>query len=352
MLNQPLVSVIIPVYNGSRYLDQCLDDLIKSSYKPYEIIVVDDGSTDDSVEISLRKGASVLKMPHRSGPAAARNYGAQKAQGDILLFVDSDVSVKEETIARVVANFMSDPDIVAVFGSYDDNPDATDFLSQFRNLFHHFIHQNSHREAKTFWTGCGAIYRGIFFQLNGFDEGWFSIEDIELGYRIWNNGYRIMLDKELQVKHLKHWGWRNCLKTDIFYRAVPWSKLILLSGHFPHDLNLQTPYIVSAFLVDLLILTIPLCFLDAKNLFDIPLNIIFIFLSLLLIITLIILNRRLYNFFLRKKGIKFTILAIPTHFFYYFYSSVAFAVCWVLIKLSRSIPRLKKWTALQQKRQA
>ncbi|MCI0453747.1 MAG: glycosyltransferase [Candidatus Dadabacteria bacterium] len=350
MYNQPSISVVIPVYNGSRYLNQCLDALIKSSYKPREIIVVDDGSTDDSVEISLRRGVTVFELPQRSGPAAARNHGAQNAQGDILLFVDSDVSINEKTIARLAANFMNNPDIVAVFGSYDDSPYAADFLSQFRNLLHHFIHQSSHKEAKTFWTGCGAIYKKTFFELGGFDEGWFSIEDIELGHRIWNNGYQIMLDKGLQVKHLKHWGWRNWLKTDIFYRAVPWSRLILLSGYLPHDLNLQTPHIISALLVDLLILTIPLSFIDTWSFFGMPLNAIFILLSLLFIITLIILNRRLYNLFLHKKGIKFTILAIPTHFFYYFYSSIAFAVCWILSKFVPSTVRLKKLNALQERK--
>src|SRR3990170_3641173 len=301
MNRQPFISVIIPVYNGSKYLNQCLDALMTSSYRQLEIIVVDDASTDDSVDICRKKEIAVLQMPHQSGPAAVRNYGAQKARGEILLFVDSDVLVQQETIARVAADFMNNPDIAAVFGSYDDSPGALDFLSQFRNLFHHFIHQNSHREAKTFWTGCGAIYKEIFFQLKGFDEDWFSIEDIELGHRIWNNGYRIMLDKELQVKHLKHWGFRTWLKTGIFYRAVPWSRLILASGHPPRDLNLQTPYIISAVLVGLLILTIPLFFWDTVNLFGFPINIVFFILFLLLIITLIILNRGLYTFFYRMR---------------------------------------------------
>src|SRR3990172_4044936 len=315
---QPFISVIIPVYNGSKYLNQCLDALMKSSYRQFEIIVVDDASTDDSVDICRKKGITVLQMPHQSGPAAARNYGSQKAQGEILLFVDSDVLVQQETITRVAADFMNNPDIAAIFGSYDDSPDASDFLSQFRNLFHHFIHQNSHREAKTFWTGCGAINKEIFFQLKGFDEGWFSIEDIELGHRIW-------------------------LKTDILPRAVPWSRLILSSGHLPWDLNLKTPHIISAVLVGLLTLTTFLIFLNPINLLGMHLNIILLILSLLLILTLIILNRGLYAFFLQKRGVKFTILAIPIHFIYYFYSGVAFTLSWTLNKLDNLIPGFRKF---------
>src|SRR3972149_5873233 len=277
MNRQPFISVIIPVYNGSKYLNQCLDALMTSSYRQIEIIVVDDASTDDSVDICRKKGIDVLQMPHQSGPAAARNYGAHKARGEILLFVDSDVLVRQETITRVAADFMNNPDIAAIFGSYDDSPDASDFFSQFRNLFHHFIHQNSHQEAKTFWTGCGAIYRKIFFQLQGFDKGWFSIEDIELGHRIRKNGYRIMLDKELQVKYLKQWGLRSWLKTDIFYRAVPWSQLILESGYLPREMNSATPHRISAVLGGLLILTIPLFFWDTVNLFGVPIYIVFLY---------------------------------------------------------------------------
>ena len=111
MDRQPFISIIIPVHNGSKYLNQCLDALTVSSYQSYEIIVVDDASTDDSAEISRKKGVTVLQLPHQSGPAAARNYGAQKAQGDILFFVDSDVVVQRETIARVADNFQNNQDI-------------------------------------------------------------------------------------------------------------------------------------------------------------------------------------------------------------------------------------------------
>jgi len=95
---QPFISVIIPVYNGSKYLNRCLDALMTSSYRQFEIIVVDDASTDDSVDICRKKGIDVIQMPHQSGPAAARNYGAHKALGEVLLFVDSDVLVQQETI--------------------------------------------------------------------------------------------------------------------------------------------------------------------------------------------------------------------------------------------------------------
>lgn len=346
MDKQPFISVIVPVYNGSEHLNRCLDGLTASSYKSFKIIVVDDSSTDDSAEISRKRGVTVLRLPHKSGPSAARNYGAQKAQGDILLFVDSDVVVRRDTIARVSTDFMKNPHISAAFGSYDDSPDAADFLSQFRNLFHHFIHQHSSEEAKTFWAGCGAIYREVFYHLQGFDQRRFpepSIEDIELGLRIWKGGYRILLDKELKVKHLKHWEWRSWLKTDIFRRAVPWSQLILESGFKPQDLNLQISHRISALLVNSLILIFLLALLDVLNFFGITKGGRFLMVSVPLISILLVLNRELYKFFLDKRGIKFMVFAIPLHFLYYFYSGLSFTVCWILHKFHQFRSGLKMW---------
>ncbi len=350
---QIFISVIVPVRNASQYLDRCLAAIIASSYFSYEIIVVDDCSTDDSSEIAHKRGARVLALPRQSGPAAARNYGADEARGDILLFVDSDVLVQRETISRFADDFITNPDIAAVFGSYDDSPASPDFLSQFRNLFHHFIHQHSHKEAKTFWAGCGAIYREIFYKLQGFDELRYpkpSIEDIELGLRMWKSGYPILMDKELQVKHLKHWGLLSWLKTDIFCRAVPWSQLILETGILPHDLNLKPSYRISALLVGLLIILLPLVFLGALNLLKVVIDGIFLAISLLLIFVLIVTNWNLYAFLYRKRGVKFMFFAIPVHFLYYLYSGVSFTGCWVFHKFPSLHSGLKKVKALTQKK--
>lgn len=333
---QPFVSVIVPVYNGGDYLDRCLDALFASSYESYEIIVVDDASTDDSAEICRQKGVAVFHLPRQSGPAAARNYGAQKARGDILFFVDSDVVVERETVARLAADFMGNPRIAAVFGSYDDSPAASGVVSQFRNLLHHFVHQNSDRDAKTFWAGCGAVYKEVFWKMRGFDGSRYSrpsIEDIELGLRMRKAGYGILLDKELTVKHLKSWKWRSWLKTDIFQRAVPWSRLILESGFLPRDLNLQTSHRVSAALSGCLALMPFLIVADILNIFNVGGSGDFLLFFSVLTAALLFLNRTFYTFLYKKRGMKFMLLAVPLHFLYYFYSGMTFAACWALHKL-------------------
>jgi glycosyltransferase involved in cell wall biosynthesis len=336
MENQFFISVIVPVYNGGRFLHQCLDAIATSSYQSYELIVVDDGSTDDSAEVSKQKGALVLHTPHsQSGPAAARNYGSQQARGDVLFFVDADVVVRRETMSRVAAHFQNNPDLAALFGSYDDDPAEKNFLSQYKNLQHHFVHQQSCSDAVTFWAGCGAIRRNVFTALGGYDDRHYpkpSIEDIELGYRMRSAGHGILLDKELQVKHLKQWKLGSLLRADILYRAVPWSQLILQRQGMVNDLNLKTSDRVSAGLTGLALATLLLSLYKPQLLILVP-----FFLT-----TILFLNRRLYGFFFQKSGLLFTALTFLMQLLYYLYSGVTFVLCWCWHKFSSKRLELRR----------
>jgi len=124
--------------------------------------VVADGDTDGSWRVAEEYGIQVIRIPTPGGPARARNLGAGKAKGDILFFVDADVTVPKDAISQVTAAFQEDPGLSAIFGSYDDEPFETNFLSQYKNLFHHYVHQTAKEEASTFWAACGAIRREVF----------------------------------------------------------------------------------------------------------------------------------------------------------------------------------------------
>jgi hypothetical protein len=180
-------------------------------------------------------------MPRRSGPASARNFGVRHSRGGIVLFIDADVVVRPDTIARVAAQFETNPGLAAVFGSYDDDPSAKNFLSQYKNLFHHYVHQTGEGEIRTFWSGCGAIRRSSFLALGGFDPTYTrpSIEDIELGYRLRAAGAPIRLAKHIQVTHLKRWTFWDIVRTDLRDRALPWTALIARTRCLPDDLNLD-----------------------------------------------------------------------------------------------------------------
>ena len=217
-------------------------------------MVVDDGSTDGSMDRAAARGIRVLSTGGRKGPAVARNIGANAARGEILFFLDADVLVQSDATERIAAA-MADPMVDAIIGSYDDDPSSRDFLSQYKNLMHYFVHQTSRAEACTFWSGCGAIRREVFMLASGFDPKYKrpAIEDIELGYRLRRADRRILLDRDLRVKHLKKWTFWNLLKSDVLDRGIPWTELILRDQRLPNDLNLQISQRVSIGLVYLMV---------------------------------------------------------------------------------------------------
>jgi GT2 family glycosyltransferase len=318
---QPSLSIIIPVYNGGPAFRRSLDSVVAHADASVEIIVVVDGggARDESEAYARQLGAHVLCMPHNRGPARARNVGAQVAKGEILFFVDADVTIQADTIALVQQMFRLNSDLDALIGSYDDQPGAANFLSQYKNLLHHYTHQQAREEASTFWGACGAIRRSLFLAMGGFNEAYRypSIEDIELGYRLRAAGHRIRLCKHIQVKHLKRWGVRSLLKAEVSYRALPWTELIWRDRNFVSDLNLDTSSRLSvvsvyggasAVIASVMGWTVvwPLvCFFTAL---------------------LLLLNAPVYQFFHRKRGFWFSLQVLPWHWFYYGYSGYAFVV--------------------------
>ena len=320
---KPFFSIIIPVYNGGEPFKRCLAAIRQADFTDWELMVVDDGSTDGSDRLARQFGAVLFKTAGRQGPAAARNLGARLARGSYLFFIDADCELHPDTFSRTARHFETDPDLDALFGSYDDSPGASNFLAQYKNLFHHYVHQHSQPAASTFWTGCGAIKRSLFLTLGGFDVQRYrrpSIEDIDLGFRLKQRGGRIMLTKEVQVKHLKAWTFLKLLRSDILDRGIPWTRLMLRRRAFLSDLNLQTHNRASVVVLYAFLMSLGLTVFQ-------PLAIIFV---LVLGLWLLWLNAALYRFFYQKRGLSFTLKAIPLHWFYYFYNAISFG-CGLLI---------------------
>jgi glycosyltransferase involved in cell wall biosynthesis len=315
----PVVSVVIPVRNDATRLAIALSALRLSSFAAHEVIVVDDASTDASASVAEEMGARVERLPRRSGPAEARNRGAALARGRYLVFVDADVRVHADTLARAVDVFERDPTVDALFGSYDASPAAPGAVSQYKNLLHHHVHQTGRAEAGTFWAGCGAIRREVFLSAGGFAASAYarpSIEDIELGVRLTRAGRRVVLRPEIQATHLKAWTLRTLLVSDVADRAIPWARLVLAEGRMPDDLNLRAGQRASALLAYAMVAC-----LVASPFWPPALA-----LALAALGAIGILNRGLYAFFARRRGWRFLLVAVPMHLFYYLYSVAAFGI--------------------------
>ena len=309
------LTVVIPVYNGGNDLKRCLRGLQCSLGANFETIVVDDGSTDDSARLAESHGAAVLKTGASRGPALARNYGAKAATSDIIFFLDADVEVHPETLVRALRQFENDPTLAALFGSYDDEPSVGGLVSPFRNLLHHFVHQqgefqNNVRAARTFWTGCGAIRRQIFLEAGGFDPSLYTrpaIEDIELGYRLTDQGQRIVLARDVFGKHLKRWTIRSMIRTDIFQRGIPWIILMKRRQVAESDLNVRPSQKICVVAAGLAAIALLASVVDPRALAVVAAS----------VATVVALNAPFYRFLAKKRGPLFAIGAIPLHFVYY-----------------------------------
>jgi glycosyltransferase involved in cell wall biosynthesis len=234
----PQVSIIIPAYNAALTLKFCLEAVLAAPGPSREIVVVDDASDDGSSEIAAALGVRTIKLPINGGAGHARNVGVRHSSSSILVFVDADVVIHDDALERVWSFFNKNPGHAALFGSYDANPTAEPKLSKYRNLLHHFTHQEADRDARTFWTGLGAMRRYAFLGVGGFREQTSKgVEDIELGLRITDDGYRVALDRGLLGTHLKCWTFVSMVRADLLLRARPWSALVLQRGGFVNDLN-------------------------------------------------------------------------------------------------------------------
>jgi len=305
------VTIIVPAYNSAATLGLCLDSVFAQTETDVEVIVVDDGSTDGTRHIASHYPARLVVLPTNLGAAAARNFGAQQALGQVLFFVDSDVTLSRDALGRVRAA-IEQPGFEAVIGSYDDEPMDRSLVSQFKNLAHHYFHQHSGQAATTLFGACTAIRRDLFVATGGFDERKRSMEDVDLGYRLSSHGVRIKLDPHLQVKHLKRWGFCLLLRTDVTRRAIPWTALWLEYGWLPNGLNFgltQRAAAVAAGAIGALAFA---CIFQPQAL---------ILLGLALVAAAW-LNRGLYGLFFRRGGFNLLVVGFLLQQLYYIYSAV------------------------------
>ena len=315
-MDLPKVSVIVPGLNASSTLGACLSSLRGQDWPGnlYELIYVDDDSSDRSPEIA---GAFVDRLVRLTGPArgpaGARNMGVESSSGEILVFIDADVVAPAHTISSLLKPLVEDSGLSAVFGSYDREPAQQTFVSLYRNLFHHYIHQISSAEASTFWAGCGAVRRISFEKVGGFDADRYQspmIEDIELGHRMRAAGMRIRLERTIQVKHLKKWHVFDIIRADIFHRGIPWMELLLnergRSGEIG-DLNLKH---AAALSIPLVWTALALILFSYRFFALLPV-------SLLLLGICVLINFPTYAFFFRVRGLRFALMTIPMQLLYH-----------------------------------
>jgi glycosyltransferase involved in cell wall biosynthesis len=237
-----VISIVIPAYNAARTLDECLQAVRCSDYDAYEVIVVDDASTDSSAAVAACHACRVVHLPENVGAAVAKNFGAREAAGDIILFTDADILLPPDALGWVAEN-LSDPTVAGVVGLLGPKLRYGNFSSQFKNLwmYHTYARLARSRAAQDgvglFFTSVAAIRKDVFVAQGGFDShyrGASITEDVEFGQRLLTAGHKIRLDGRLAVEHLKRYTFGELLKTDLkraFGLTKTWLRKRLESAH-------------------------------------------------------------------------------------------------------------------------
>jgi len=199
----PLISVIIPNYNGEKTLDLCLSAATSINDEAVEIIVVDDGSDDRSIDIIKRYSCTLIESSQHVGASHARNLGAQQAKGHFLFFTDADCLIQQNTLSQV-RSMLSLADLHTIIGgTYTPRPYDPFFFSRFQSVFINYCESSNPQQADYIATHAMLINTELFLSSGGFAEDlWPILEDVEFSHRCRRAGMTLVMQPAIQVQHI------------------------------------------------------------------------------------------------------------------------------------------------------
>ena len=288
--------MIVPNRNGAKTIGLCLEALFRSVHDNFEVIVVDDCSSDDSVTVIRAFPCRLTALSRHCGAAAARNVGARQSRGNLLLFIDADCLVREDTLqlAEELAAAWGKETVIG--GTYTCRPHDHDFFSLFQSLFIHFFEGKKGHSCDYIAGHAMLIASETFRHSGGYPADFLPlVEDVEFSHRLRARGYRLVMERELQVRHIFNFrGIRDSLH-NAFRKSKYWvvyslvhRDLLADSGTASHELK------GTAILWFVLLITAGL------NVYSPGLFFLLLFLGTG--VGDILLNRKLFAFFCRCEG--------------------------------------------------
>ena len=191
------VSVIVPAYNATKTIDLCLKSILKQDFSDYEVIVVDDGSTDDTRGKIKKYPVRLISKLHEGTPTA-RNTGFKASKGDILVFVDSDCVAKKDLIAKLVGP-LKDPKIGVTQAWWEVANQGRLVPALIFKTYEYFTRNLEYPDF--LWSYCFAIRGELLQKLGMFNVAWIRIEDVAFAHKVIKEGYKIYLMKEVRIGH-------------------------------------------------------------------------------------------------------------------------------------------------------
>lgn len=197
------ISVVVPAFEASATIERCVRALSAQTLPRdlYEIIVVDDGSSDDTASRARKAGARVLRLARNMGPAAARNAGVAIARGETVVFTDADCEPTEQFLAALTEH-LRDPDVGGSKGVYLSRQRAliARFVQlEYESRYHHTARHNALDFVDTY--AC-CFRRADIMRIGGFDSRLRACEDQEMSFRLADAGVRVRFAPDARTYHL------------------------------------------------------------------------------------------------------------------------------------------------------
>ena len=300
------ISIIIPNYNGESTIGKCLEAAFSSRYDNFEVIVVDDCSSDNSIEIIKRFPCKLVALKERSGASKARNAGARNSKGKLLFFIDADCIVKEDALSVASAAYAENGPDVVVGGTYTPMSYDNRFFSIFQSVFINYSETKNLENPDYIATHAMAIDAETFRKSGGFPEVFMPIiEDVEYSHRIRREGYKLIMNPELLVQHIFNYTFprslKNAFKKSKFWTIYSVNNKDLLADSGTASVELKVN--VLSFFLNFLFLLLWIFTQNSLLLYPIP----------LIFTANIFINRRLIRSFYKTKGLSF---AFPATLYY------------------------------------
>lgn len=227
----PEASVIIPAYNAQKHIAECLLSLKGQTFKDFEVIVVDDGSCDQTPEVAASY-AKVVRLAKKTGVGSARNAGAREAKAEVLVFTDADVVLPKEWLFNILED-MRARKVKCVGGPYRGSL-GNSFMEKFAYLELAHRRKDMPEFVTTIVANNFALSRDVFFEFGGFPEK-FKCEDLRLSFQI-SKKYPIYWDRANGVYHHFKASLKDYLNQQYYFgRDTVWSYY-----QYPEMLKSQT----------------------------------------------------------------------------------------------------------------
>lgn len=237
------ISVILPIYNCSRFLKHCLESIFDTNYLNFEMIVINDGSSDESLDIAKDFPCQIIDLKRNSGPAAARNIGIKRAKGNLLLFTDADCIVQKNWVKRMHEEYAAlnkkMKDVAVIGGRILPNNRFVSKCIAYAG-YYAFQHGDKVIERPDLCAANLLVVKKTLEEVGGFREDLINGEDTDLTCKIYERGYKVVYDPKVYVihdhrksmfdffRHQRRWGEVHGLQLEIRYQKIRKLKFYLL----------------------------------------------------------------------------------------------------------------------------